>query len=471
MVPRIRVFLSSPGDLADERAMARRVIADLPYDPLLRSAVSFEIIAWDVPGAPGLDARMTPQEALNAGLPLPSQCDIVVGILWSRVGTPFELDGQQYGSGTLYELQEATQGHGDVLIYRRQERIALDPSDPKFLEKYEQWKAVETFFSTFSNETGAALGGYNAYNTPTEFARLLTDHLKKILVRSFAPVPVAESLMPRWDGSPFPGLRAFTTADAPIFFGRGRETDELIRQVAKHRVVIVMGASGSGKSSIVGAGLLPRLKVGAIAGSRDWHIPQYEAKDKRWHGACFSPAEVGDNPFLGLATKLSELVGGDPEKLAFELYSEPWSIDKTIESLVVEGIKLVIFVDQFEELFTSVRERERNAFVKLLSYPNPSIRWVITVRSDFYHRCVDAPELARLLEKGTFPLSVPTDTLLDMITRPADRALIEFEEGLTWRILEDTGREPIALYTTLGFVCKLSFFLEKASWRGGLRRN
>lgn len=53
MVPRIRVFLSSPGDVADERELARQVIADLPYDPLLRSAVSFEIVAWDAPGAPG----------------------------------------------------------------------------------------------------------------------------------------------------------------------------------------------------------------------------------------------------------------------------------------------------------------------------------------------------------------------------------------------------------------------------------
>lgn len=444
-VPRIRVFLSSPGDVADERAMARQVIADLPYDPLLRSAVSFEIVAWDVPGAPGLDARMTPQEVLNAGLPLPSQCDIVVGILWSRVGTPFELDGQRYASGTLYELQEAKQGDCDLLIYRRQEHIALNPSDPKFLQKYEQWKAVETFFAAYSDETGAALSGYNTYDTPTEFARLLTDHLKKILVRSFAPAAAAESLAPRWAGSPFPGLRAFTTVDAPIFFGRGRETDELVRQVANHRVVIVMGASGSGKSSLVGAGLLPRLKAGAIAGSRDWCIPEYEPTDKHWRGACFTPAEVSDNPFLGLSTKLAELVGHDPAKLASDLYSEPWSIDKVIEPLVIGGKKLLIFVDQFEELFTSVHERERIAFIRLLNHPNPSIRWVITVRSDFYHRCVDVPELARLLERGQFPLSVPTDTLLDMITRPADRAFIEFEEGLTWRILEDTGQEPGSL--------------------------
>ncbi len=396
-------------------------------------------------GLLGLDARMTPQEALNAGLPLPSQCDIVVGILWSRVGTPFELDGQQHPSGTLYELHEAKQGNCDLLIYRRQEHIALDPSDPKFLQKYEQWKLVETFFATCNDETEAALSGYNTYETPTEFARLLTDHLKRILVRSFAPATTDESLTPRWVGSPFPGLRAFTTVDAPIFFGRGRETDELIRQVANHRVVIVMGASGSGKSSLVGAGLLPRLKSGAIAGSRNWYIPEFDPSEMRWRGVRFSPAEVSDDPILGLSVKLAELSGLDPDKLASELYSELWSIDKVIGALVTGDKKLVIFVDQFEEIFTSVREKERIAFIRLLSYPNSSIRWVITVRSDFYHRCVDIPELARLLERGQFPLSAPTDTLLDMITRPADRAFIEFEEGLTWRILEDTGQEPGSL--------------------------
>lgn len=65
-----------------------------------------------------------------------------------------------------------------------------------------------------------------------------------------------------------------------------------------------------------------------------------------------------------------------------------------------------------------------------------------TVRSDFYHRCVEIPALAKLLETGQFPLSTPTDTLIDMITRPAERAGLDFDEGLPGRILDDAGKQP-----------------------------
>ena len=251
--------------------------------------------------------------------------------------------------------------------------------------------------------------------------------------------------MPRWQGSPFPGLRAFTTADAPIFFGRERETDELIRKVEQHRVCFIMGASGSGKSSIVGAGLLPRLRAGAVPGSADWLIPEYDKVAQRWHGVRFSPAERGGDVFLALAAQLAPLLGLQPGTLADRLRSEPWSLEGVAGPVLMPGRTVLIFVDQFEELFTSVAPCDRIAFVKLLCQPTPAVRWVLTVRSDFYHRCVDIPELSRLMVVGQFPLSVPADTLLDMITKPAERALLEFDEGLTWRILDETGQEPGSL--------------------------
>ena len=85
----IRIFLSLPGDVAEERSAALEVIDQLPYDPLLRGKVSFEVIAWDKPGAgtPMLET-MPPQEAINLGLPKPSECDIVVVIFWAPMGTP-----------------------------------------------------------------------------------------------------------------------------------------------------------------------------------------------------------------------------------------------------------------------------------------------------------------------------------------------------------------------------------------------
>jgi hypothetical protein len=102
-----RVFLSSPGDVTDERALARRILKEeLSYDPFLRSQVAFEAVSWDDPAAPvPMLADQTPQDTVNRSRPRPSECDFVVLILWSRLGTPLpeehcKADGGRYLSGT-----------------------------------------------------------------------------------------------------------------------------------------------------------------------------------------------------------------------------------------------------------------------------------------------------------------------------------------------------------------------------------
>jgi hypothetical protein len=110
---RVRVFLASPGDVGDERGLALRVLERLPYDPFLRGKIGIETVAWDKPGGdtPML-ATMTPQEAISQQRPKPSECDIVVVIFWSRMGTPLPLeyvkpDGGAYLSGTEWEYLDA----------------------------------------------------------------------------------------------------------------------------------------------------------------------------------------------------------------------------------------------------------------------------------------------------------------------------------------------------------------------------
>ena len=109
----LRVFLASPGDVADERALALGVLEQLPYDPLLRGRITLETVAWDKPGAgtPML-ATMTPQEAIKKDLPTPAECDIVIVIFWSRMGMPLPAewkkpDGSGYLSGTEWEYLNA----------------------------------------------------------------------------------------------------------------------------------------------------------------------------------------------------------------------------------------------------------------------------------------------------------------------------------------------------------------------------
>ena len=99
----LRIFLASPGDVADERALALKVLEQLPYDPLLRGKIVVETVAWDKPGAgTPLLATLTPQEAIKQGLPKPSECDIVIVIFWSRMGTPLPADWRQAGRQPLF---------------------------------------------------------------------------------------------------------------------------------------------------------------------------------------------------------------------------------------------------------------------------------------------------------------------------------------------------------------------------------
>src|SRR5438105_15928279 len=88
MVPHFRIFLSSPGDVRDERILALQVVDRLAYDPAFRGKVCLEAVAWDKPDAGArMVARMTPQEAINQDLPRPSECHVVDVLLWLRIGT------------------------------------------------------------------------------------------------------------------------------------------------------------------------------------------------------------------------------------------------------------------------------------------------------------------------------------------------------------------------------------------------
>lgn len=187
-VQHLRVFLSSPGDVAEERRLARKVLDALPYDPGLRGRISIEAVSWDDPRAPAPTfAHLTPQEAIDRGLPKPSDCDVVVAILWSRFGTPLpeeyvKPDGERYLSGTEWEHEDAMRaarasGRPEVLLYRRTEvpQIAID--DPEIDEKRTQYQRVVGFFGQLKNPDGSIDGGHETYDTPDRFRTLFDQHM------------------------------------------------------------------------------------------------------------------------------------------------------------------------------------------------------------------------------------------------------------------------------------------------------
>ncbi|MFL6284252.1 MAG: SUMF1/EgtB/PvdO family nonheme iron enzyme [Pyrinomonadaceae bacterium] len=458
----LKVFISSPGDVADERNLARCLLSDeLPRIPAFRGRVTFDPVTWDDPAArvPMLVGEQ-PQESVNRILPKPSECDFVVVILWSRIGTPLpeavrKSGGDRYASGTEWEYEDAINSpkRPPVLVYRRTEKQRVDLDDPELDSKREQLKEVELFFARFKNLDGSLSGGFNTYATPSEFKELLRQHLEQLVwkrVESEGATVGKTPARPTWDASPFPGLRAFTSADAPIFFGRGLETDALIRKLAEERFVAVIGASGSGKSSLVGAGLIPRLAGGALPSSAGWLLPSYDPAAKQWQGLRFTPGDIDGNPFRAMAAKLAPLVQKRVHEIVARVEEDYDAVGDLISVAAPRDAvhpSALMFIDQLEELFTLCDHAHIKPFAEFLEScsQRDDLHVVVTLRADFYQYCIEVPPLARLLAKGSFPLPPPTDTLLDVIIGPAQRAALEFEEGLAGAILRDSVGGPGAL--------------------------
>ena len=147
-----------------------------------------QTIAWDKTkeGIPLL-ATLTPQQAINDYLPKLSECDFVVVILWSRMGTPLppgwvKPNGDRYLSGTEWECLNALdaarqKGRPEVLIYYRTEEPIIKLADSKLDEKRDQYSKVKAFIESFKNPDGSMGGSIMNYETPRQFGEMLAEHL------------------------------------------------------------------------------------------------------------------------------------------------------------------------------------------------------------------------------------------------------------------------------------------------------
>ncbi|MFO1432778.1 MAG: SUMF1/EgtB/PvdO family nonheme iron enzyme [Candidatus Competibacteraceae bacterium] len=189
----LRVFLASPGDVAEERKLACEVLWELQHDPFLRGHVTLEAVAWDYPpgGAP-IVAAMPAQDAVTLSRGKPSECDIVVVILWSRFGLPIQGEnyakpgGGGYYTGTEWEYKDAwqaakAQGKPRLLLYRRTEKPSceLDPAnEATILEQLKQLKEVDAFCKACHASDGSIP---NAYEKLSDFECLFEQHLREII--------------------------------------------------------------------------------------------------------------------------------------------------------------------------------------------------------------------------------------------------------------------------------------------------
>jgi GAF domain-containing protein len=220
------------------------------------------------------------------------------------------------------------------------------------------------------------------------------------------------------DVCPYRSLNAFTENDATFFFGRTLVIEHLVESLKRNpRFLAVLGPSGSGKSSVVMAGLIPALKRGEISSSEKW-----------------TPITI--RPANDPLEQLSVANFPEPQK-GFEASIKTWIRTQK------QNVRLVLIVDQFEEIFVSCSDKMRDTLIielEALLESSTSVTVIIVMRDDFYSRFQrDATPLVSWLEHSliNIPPTLTIDELREIVEKPSQIAGLTFEKGLIETILTD----------------------------------
>ncbi len=499
----IRIFFSSPGDVKMERETAKRIVDRLQSE--VGEDATIQPYFWE-------HEVMVATKDYQQNIPHMDDFDIVVCILWSRLGTPLDParhpkpGGGGFGSGTEYEFVTAMQAHDlkgtpDIFVFRNMTEPRR-PSRPKEVREAvdKEIDRLDTFFESYFEEDAFFTRAINIYSTLGEFEDKLTIALRSYIT---GRIPVsgerAGFKKPVYQRQPYLGLASFDYEDAPVFFGRTAQIGEIITSFQTQELeaqtntesppkhfVLILGSSGSGKSSLARAGVLPMLtKPGVIEGANSWRK------------AIFKPGDTPNDPILAMVESLADenalpelfADGTTPREIADLIRTQPQGggmllrqaltqagalalvakkreledhhqllvsehreedarvLREKIDTLTAPSVRIALLADQLEEIFTAELSPETlSNFVSILIALASSGRvfLIATLRSDFYPRCLEHPELVALMHGGgTYPLPAPSSAdIAQMIRQPAAIAGLSFEENTsTGENLDDLLRD------------------------------
>lgn len=353
----------------------------------------FRLVA--VEGPPTTSMYVAPEEMLD--VPVTAQTDLfrfAVTVHRALAGLDSD-DGAELAA--LAEFRDDVPVDVDVIIARA---TARDPA--------ERYSRVEDFVRELRRATGSDV----------------------VSVPSGAEIP---GLL----RNPYKGLRAFQETDADDFFGREDLMGTLLDAVDEHKLVAVVGSSGSGKSSLVRAGLIPSIRSGAVAGSETWLI---------------TDMFPGSHPFEELSYALERVAVRPVGNLLEELGNGAAGLLRVVKRILPgDDAQLLLVVDQFEELFSMVADPEiRRLFLDALAIaatdPDSRLRTVITLRGDFFDRPLQFHRFGELMRSGL--VSIPAlspDGLARAVSGPARNTGLELEPGLAAEIVRDVEGEPGSL--------------------------
>ena len=449
----LRIFISSPGDVAEERLIARRVIGRL--DAQVGDVLHLEAVFWE--HQPLAATSSFQEQILN-----PCETEIVIAILWGRLGTALpghirRADGSAYASGTEFEFEDAVEGfrrngRPHIVVYRKSAKPDWSGDPDIAAAQLRQKQSLDQFISKwFTNAADGSLkAAFHSFGSPADFEELLEAHLGRLLEPHLPPGVRSRASAPTWrHGSPFRGLEPFEAEHAPVFFGRTAAVASILLKLRRQTergtaFVLAVSASGAGKSSLVRAGVLPLLLQPGVVG-----------KANLWRHAIMRPSEGQGDLALALmqalrkGTALPSLESGEPDTLATRVRA---ALDASAHAgAVAVECHLALVVDQLEEIFSDERiaAGEREQFISALGSLARSGRVCVlaTLRSDVYPRLAELPALIDLKEgDGQFDLLPPTLREIGQIIRfPAAAAGLRFEvREQTGERLDDTIRDAAA---------------------------
>lgn len=466
----VKIFVSSPGDVNSERALAFRVIKRLQREyiehlkiiPVLWERLPLEAVA-------GFQIEI---ERIAS----PSEADIVVFILWSRLGTPLgpeflKADGTPYNSGTEYEFDVSLKareetGRPAILVYIKEADLEGGRFQRDQLDRQTVWidqiRKVKEFIEHrfYDPQEQRFIRAFHTFNQPPSFEGILEEHLRQIL-QPYLPEGAGGWRV--WEEAPFRGLQVFDFDHEEIFFGRSKAVAEVVKALkeqarAGRAFVLVLGKSGSGKSSLARAGVAPFIcHYGAVEGVN------------LWRRAALRPTEQGEDLLGGLAAALlqeaalPEMGSGEARvaELAQVFRESPTAglvlLKEALARAAPKGeARLLLIVDQLEEIFApSLTHEAREEYVRVLAaLAKSGVVWLLaTLRSDYYARAAELPELMDLKAgAGQYDLQPPTAADLEqMIRRPAALAGVHFEsrpdtgESLDQALLNEAAAFPESL--------------------------
>jgi hypothetical protein len=503
----IDIFVSSPEDVQKERSLAERVIRSVASEFGVPVTVNYsnwlrKIKASDkVPTAStnGSDDGRTwlrscfweYQDAdldqdYHEQIPNTGSYDLVISILWSRLGTKLSPafimpDGTTPKTPNEYEIAwvldqlARTPDFPKLHVYRNRSTPSA-PIQPREQREafFREWDAVQDFFGAWGKHPKFT-EACSEYSDLQEFESLFREHFRGFLKRQ-----VEKEIVPRktpakgrsWDSDPFRGLQYFDFEHAPIFHGRTKAVGEVVdalkeQAIAKKPIVLVLGPTGSGKTSLIRAGVLPLLsELATVMG------------EGPWRRAITRPGSGGD-PFEGLAAALladgalpelqesrdaqrtiAEALRARPETVALRIGETLDQISAQELDLLLNGEKdqssasgriesaelarhrrlrrvkpkaqLAIFVDQLEDLFTSsYPETGQRNYISTIAtlVRSRKVHVIAALQSEFYGSYQQFSELVALTNpNGRFDLQPPTrDEVGRMVRSPAEAAGLKFE--------------------------------------------